>query len=322
MNTALISEDSAEVSAASSDVRDRRSVVLVVDDSPFDRRLTAGLIDKLEDFSALTARDGVEALAKIDSEPVSIVLTDLQMPTLDGLGLVERVKSRYPSIPVVIMTACGSEETAMEALRRGAASYVPKKSLARDLVDTIRQVLVVAEHKKRRNRLHASIERRTTNVRLENDPDMIDPFIQMSQDDLSSMNLFDENARMRIAMALREALANAIYHGNLEVSSDLRQDDEREFYRLAESRRSTPPYANRTVEIRTEIDREGVLYEIVDHGPGFDVAILDRPFDPEDLMRIGGRGLLLIRTFMDQMIHNETGNRITLIKRARPNGNR
>ena len=317
MNTLSISEDSAEVPAAPM-IRERRSVILVVDDSPFDRRLVAGLIDKIDDFAAITARDGVEALAKLDSEPVSIVLTDLQMPSLDGLGLVEHVKVRYPSIPVVLMTACGSEETAMEALKRGAASYVPKKSLARELVETIRQVLAVSEHKKRRNRLHASIERRVVGVRLENDPDLIDPLIQMFQDDLSSMNIFDENARMRIAMALREALANAIYHGNLEVSSDLRQDDEREFYRLAEARRSTPPYANRTVEIRTEIDRDGVLYEIVDHGPGFDVAILDRPFDPEDLMRIGGRGLLLIRTFMDQMIHNETGNRITLIKRARP----
>lgn len=318
MNTLSISEDSAEVSADAPAIRERRSVILVVDDSPFDRRLVTGLIDKIDDFAAITARDGVEALSKLDSEPVSIVLTDLQMPSLDGLGLVEHVKLRYPSIPVVLMTACGSEETAMEALKRGAASYVPKKSLARDLVETIRQVLAVSEHKKRRNRLHASIERRIVSVRLENDPDLIDPLIQMFQDDLSSMNLFDENARMRIAMALREALANAIYHGNLEVSSDLRQDAEREFYRLADARRSISPYANRTVEIHSEINREGVVYEIVDQGPGFDIAILNRPIDPEDLMRVGGRGLLLIRTFMDQMIHNESGNRVRLIKRARP----
>lgn len=312
-------EESSEVSDPPVSRRSS-SIVLVVDDSPFDLMLVSRLIDKIQAFTVITARDGVEALSKLDSEPVSIVLTDLQMPKLDGLGLLEHVKMRYPSIPVVLMTGCGGEKTAMEALRRGAASYVPKKSPARDLVETIRQVLAVSEHNKRRNRLHASIERRIVSVRLENDPDLIDPLIQMFQDDLSSMNLFDENSRMRIAMALREAVANAIYHGNLEVSSDLRQDDEREFYRHAQARRSIAPYANRTVEIHSEINREVVEYEIVDQGPGFDVAILDRPIDPEDLMRVGGRGLLLIRTFMDQMIHNETGNRVRLIKRALPRG--
>ena len=59
------------------------------------------------------------------------------------------------------------------------------------------------------------------------------PLIQMLQEDLGGMGVCDATARMRVGVALQEALANALYHGNLEVSSDLRQDDEREFFKLA-----------------------------------------------------------------------------------------
>jgi anti-sigma regulatory factor (Ser/Thr protein kinase) len=63
------------------------------------------------------------------------------------------------------------------------------------------------------------------------------------------------------------------------------------------------------------IARDELRINIRDEGPGFDVASLHKPFDPEDLLRIGGRGMLLIRSFLDEVIHNETGNQITLIKR-------
>ena len=124
------------------------------------------------------------------------------------------------------------------------------------------------------------------------------------------MDLCDATARMRVGVALQEALSNALYHGNLEVSSDLRQEDEREFYGLAEIRRKPRVALPRApIHVQARIDRDEAIYVIRDEGPGFDTSSLDRPIDPEDLMRIGGRGMLLIRTFMDEVSHNQTGNR-------------
>jgi anti-sigma regulatory factor (Ser/Thr protein kinase) len=57
---------------------------------------------------------------------------------------------------------------------------------------------------------------------------------------------------------------------------------------------------------------------VSDDGPGFDTAIFDRPVQAEDLNRIGGRGLLLIRTFMDKVSFNTTGNQITMVKYRSP----
>ena len=74
--------------------------------------------------------DGREALAAIQRDPPDLVLTDLQMPEMNGLELVVAIRTTYPAIPVILMTAHGSEEIAMEALQKGAASFVPKKNLA------------------------------------------------------------------------------------------------------------------------------------------------------------------------------------------------
>jgi anti-sigma regulatory factor (Ser/Thr protein kinase) len=69
----------------------------------------------------------------------------------------------------------------------------------------------------------------------------------------------------------------------------------------------------RARETRTE-----VTFVIADEGPGFDPSRLPDPTDPAQLERVHGRGLLLIRTFMDEVSHNERGNEITMVKRVRP----
>src|SRR5687767_902274 len=83
-------------------------------------------------YEVQLAVDGRQALEEIERQPPDLVLTDLDMPYVSGLQLVESVRDRHPGLPVVLMTAFGTDETAIEALEQGAASYVPKRNLARD----------------------------------------------------------------------------------------------------------------------------------------------------------------------------------------------
>ena len=108
-----------------------------------------------------------------------------------------------------------------------------------------------------------------------------------------------------------------MYHGNLEVRSDLRQDDEREFYALADRHHAIDPFRSRAgVHVQVLVDRDEARARTVrDEGPGFDASHLGREIDPEDLMPIGGRGLLLIGAFMDEVAPNAAGNAITMTKR-------
>ena len=120
------------------------ALILVVDDSPLQRKLAGRLIDREEGLEATYAASGSEALDAMAERLPDLVLTDLLMPDLDGLELVAEVHERYPLVPVVLMTASGNEEMAGQALSAGAASYIPKTVLGQELIKTLNSVLEVS----------------------------------------------------------------------------------------------------------------------------------------------------------------------------------
>jgi anti-sigma regulatory factor (Ser/Thr protein kinase) len=191
---------------------------------------------------------------------------------------------------------------------------VPKKNLSRDIVPTLGNVVSVAQSSARLQRARECLSRAEMHFVLDNDPGLVPPLLGHLEECATSLQWCDRTDRLRVGMALHEAVTNAMYHGNLEVSSDLRQDDERIFHDLADRRRQQSPYRERRVHVRVSLSRHEAVYVVRDEGPGFNPAALPDPLDPANLGRVGGRGLVLIRTFMDRVIHNETGNEITLIK--------
>jgi CheY-like chemotaxis protein/anti-sigma regulatory factor (Ser/Thr protein kinase) len=290
--------------------------LLVVDDSLFDHEVIARLLCPLEGIRIRFARNGTEAIEAVDREVPDLIVTDLIMPDMDGLDLVHRVRGRFSSVPMILMTAYGSEEVAMRALRAGATNYIPKKDLARDLLETVQGVLRVSTTSRQRRELFNCFVRRESEFEIGNDPDVVGSLMELVQEELGSLGILEQNERIRVGIALQEALTNALFHGNLEISSELRQADEREFYEEANARRGQAPYASRKIRVQIRIDRAAAVFSIEDDGPGFDTSFVDRPIEPEDLTRLGGRGLLLMRTFMDDVRFNRTGNAVTMAKRV------
>jgi len=289
--------------------------ILVVDDTPVDQRLILGLLQELSDLEVLCAANGKEALAIIAQNAPDVVLTDLQMPEMDGLQLVKKIRANYSHIPVILMTAFGSEEIALDALQRGAANYVPKKNLGKDLLEAVESVLAAATDHRAQRRLFSQLERSEVHFTLENDIALIPPLVNYFKENVARIRLLDNTELIRITVALREALMNAIIHGNLEVGSELREVDLGAYYRLIEERRTQSPYAERRVHVHATESATQARYVIRDEGPGFDPAKIPDPTDPENMEKASGRGLLLIRTFMDEFAHNGQGNEITMIKR-------
>jgi CheY-like chemotaxis protein len=288
--------------------------ILVVDDNPVDRRLTGAIVEKHTGCKVSYAQHGKEALEAMQRACPSIVLTDLLMPEMDGLELVEAIRARYPLVPVVLMTAYGSEDAAIQALQRGAASYIPKKSLNEAVGTTIDKVLAATQASHQQQQLLGCLTTFESSFALENNVALVPPLVAYLQDALMRLKLGDQTARIRVGIALEEAITNAINHGNLQLSSQLREDGSLAYYQLGEERRRISPYRERRVFIRAYLSRTAAQFTIRDEGPGFDPSTLPDPTDPANLGRISGRGLLLIRTFMDQVRYNETGNEITLIK--------
>ena len=125
------------------------------------------------------ASGGQEAIQAMERESPQLILTDLIMPDMDGLELVQHVRNQFPSIPIILMTAFGSEEAAMRALRAGAANYIPKRDLARDLVETVRRILCISTVHRHRRQLLRCLNCRESNFILENDPNLVASLIEL-----------------------------------------------------------------------------------------------------------------------------------------------
>jgi DNA-binding NtrC family response regulator len=104
---------------------DARTPVLIVDDEPASRDALCELL-RTEGYAPSTARDGLEALARLARESVALVIADLKMPRMDGLELLREIERRGLPSAVVLLTGRGSIETAVEAMRLGAYDYLTK----------------------------------------------------------------------------------------------------------------------------------------------------------------------------------------------------
>jgi CheY-like chemotaxis protein/anti-sigma regulatory factor (Ser/Thr protein kinase) len=280
-----------------------------------DRHLAGAIVQKVEGWRATFASDGREALDSLLENTPDVVLTDMLMPEMDGLELVQAIRIKHPLVPVILMTAHGSEDLAIKALRSGAASYVPKKCLARDLAETLEGVLAASQTNRREQRILNSLIHHETHYVLDNDVAVVAPLVGHLEHLLERMRISEPSGLVLVGVALHEALTNAILHGNLGLSSDLRETDEKQYYRLAVERRTQPPWSERRVHVKAMLSAQEAIFIIRDEGEGFDQQILPDPTDPANLGRVCGRGLLLIQTFMDRVEHNERGNQITMVKR-------
>jgi CheY-like chemotaxis protein len=289
-------------------------LVLVVDDSPIDRKLAVGILEQQADLTVEAAAHGAAALARAAHRPPDVVVTDLQMPEMSGLELVRTMRSRYPLVPVVLMTAHGSEEIAVQALEQGAASYVAKAKLAADLADTVHNVLATARADRRHERLLDCLRQTSLEFVLGNDVALIFPLVDYLQQQIARLGLFDDMGRVRVGIALQEGLNNALFHGNLGLTAEQLNSEQCVARALVERRRRETPYCERQIHVQAKLAADAASFTIRDEGSGFAHQALSSRLLSEHT-RAAGRGLVLIRTFMDDVSYNDAGNELTMTKR-------
>jgi len=296
------------------------STILVVDDSAVDRRFVGGILSRDGRFRVEFAEDGSQAISKMREAKPDVVVTDLQMPNRNGLELVAAVRMHHPGVPIILMTGHGSEDLAVEALQRGATNYVPKTQLGERLLDCVEEAIALAKADRTYNRLICCLARCDFDFELENDASLIDPLVDLVQQMVAGMGLTDATGRYRVGAALKESLLNAMYRGNLEVSFKDMQDTrvsliEGKGEDIVNRRRSEPQFKERKVRVSIVNDPQLAKFVIADQGPGFNPASIPAAGQPGSLDPETGRGLVLMRAFMDEVTFNSPGNEVTLIKR-------
>jgi two-component system chemotaxis response regulator CheY len=119
--------------------------VLVVEDSPTMRQLIVFALKRIRGFRIVEANDGVDGLKKLSAEKFDLILTDINMPIMDGLKLVSMVRNdpNYKETPIIVITTEGAIEDRERALALGANEYITKPIQTMKILDTVKKLMNV-----------------------------------------------------------------------------------------------------------------------------------------------------------------------------------
>jgi anti-sigma regulatory factor (Ser/Thr protein kinase) len=215
---------------------------------------------------------------------------------------------------VVLTHGDEQAETLVKHLKLGAATFVPRQASRRELRGTIRSIIDLTARNPYRERVREFLCSGQIEMRLDNDPATIGIAVGFIQNLMDGYDVADERTRVRLGIALSEALSNAMIHGNLEIDSEVRVRDADAYFDLIERRRGEPAYASRRVVLVARVDERAVTFIVRDEGPGFRLEDVPDPTDPANLLRPSGRGLLMMRAYADDVNWNEAGNEVVLVK--------
>ncbi len=271
--------------------------ILVVDDDPDIHTLLTSAL-KREGYEIDSAYDGLQGLARLESLPYNLVLTDVCMPGLDGLELLQRIHDRSPEIPVLVMTAQNTPETVVRSLRDKAFLYFSKPFSTAAVVDMVAHALQSTTGRDDIEVLSANPGWIALQLRCK--LPIADRLVQFFRELNTGLPAEEQED---VALAFRELLMNAIEHGG---HSDPEQKVHVAYIRLSRA----------------------ILYVIRDPGKGFSFENLphaaisnapESPFGHSEVrsqlgMRPGGFGIFLTRQMADEVIYNERGNEVLLVK--------
>lgn len=271
--------------------------LLIVDDDPEMHDLIRVMLSDTP-WSVTSALSGGDALAKLKEVPYDVVLTDILMPEMDGITLLNWILTIHPGAKVLVMTAANRPDRVAGSMRGQAAGYLSKPFSKEALMEALAEAL------------DSQIDSDDIEV-LSDKPNWISVRARCKLEIADHLTRFfrelpaelDEEQRAAASTAFRELLTNAIEHGG-------KLDPEKK------------------VELHFIRTGQAIVYYIRDPGQGFSIdklphAAISHPGAPMEHLKVrqemgirpGGFGLLLLNNFADELIYNSKGNEVILIKR-------
>ena len=277
--------------------------ILVVDDSPTQLLLMTGALQS-EDAEVLRATNGVEALQVIKDQSPDLVVTDMQMPEMNGVDLIREMRKACPLTPSILVTAYGSEELAAEALGMGAANYIAKDHVGAMLADTARRLLRLSAANAQALNLKGALRRTRFDFAIDGVLDRIEPLASLVVQLLASMNALRSSDRVRIAETLNYVFFHSILHGNLEVpvrDTPISAQEAAELIAELEKDESAAAKLQRIVSFRMDVNDRRVRFDVSHEGSSQYIHKAPLPGTPESFVSERGRGMMLLTSVMDEV---------------------
>ena len=198
-----------------------KPAILIVDDELGPRESLKLILTPT--YQVTVARDGLEGLEKFEACTPDLVISDIRMPRLDGIQFLKRIRERNRDIPFILITGCGTVESAQQAVRSGAFDYISKPYNIREIHEVVRRALEAAREKRETHSLMDEL--RQVNTRLEEQLTGMEK--KATVGDLSAEMIHDLNNPLCILQGYLELLM-----GSIHSKCHLPLDEEREFLKV------------------------------------------------------------------------------------------
>jgi YesN/AraC family two-component response regulator len=288
--------------------------ILLVDDDPGILKIFKDFFE-LKNHTVTTANNGKSALDLVlAANSFDVVFSDIKMPEMDGLNLLEKMRNNDIHIPVILISGQGDLASSIKALKLGALDFILKPVHLKTLDEALQKIdtalaaereTVIAQKLVKDQQLTLQCNSQLRHIRQ-----IISYFVKQTKDICINYDL----DATKLAICLQECLTNAIIHGNLNLDSTLKEADWSAFDDLIKQRENDSNYCDKTVSVLFQQTPSLMRFTVSDQGLGFNPDNLPDPTDPNSWLKLSGRGILFIRSYMDEVHWNDAGNQIVMSK--------
>jgi DNA-binding response OmpR family regulator len=289
-----------------------RYKILVADDQELMRTILVRFIQRAG-YDVITAQNGEEAIDLYRLEHPALVISDIQMPKMNGLTLLKEIKKIDLKAFVILISGFGSEEVLLQALRGGAINFFKKPFKVEEVVDVLHQVL--------RHREIVQFPELATPTLIEDEKEFeFAPFdanvlAVINQITLNLGCLLPEAEIINVRIGIEEMINNAIEHGCLDIDFKEKNAALRSgaFNDLIKEKMKKLLERPRRIRVTSRLTADALTVVVRDDGKGFDWRSIPA-LSGENLLQYNGRGIFLTKIFFDSVSYNAAGNEVTLRK--------
>ncbi|MBT3279089.1 MAG: response regulator [Phycisphaerales bacterium] len=289
--------------------------ILIVEDNVAARKLFVSATRKLG-HEVESAEDGIRAWEMVQAYQPDLVISDIEMPGMDGLQLLRLIQESNRETIVMIVTGYGSEQYVKQALRDGASNFLSKPVRFAELEFWLSEYQRIVEQRAQHGQVTIDTGDRTYLRTFENYYKLVPQYADVLLSEVGER--LDNTQKLSVRLGLVELIMNSIEHGNLGITQQEKSDalNANRLAELYEQRLLDPNRFRRVVTVHCSYLRDHCEWLICDEGEGFDFTAVP---DPLKAMETGefafnGRGIFLSRFQFDEMEYLGSGNRVRVRK--------
>ncbi|OQY04505.1 MAG: hypothetical protein B6I20_02960 [Bacteroidetes bacterium 4572_117] len=287
--------------------------VLVVEDDYGSREYLLNLV-RLEGYEVRAVENGEEGLAEYKSFDPDIIISDIQMPIMDGLQMLNIIRKDKSDTIFIITTAFGTEDYAIEALRLGANNYLKKPIKSQSLIKLLNKYKLLIESHKLAKKAEGKLLKKDLSLEfitnIKHIPSIISQLI--AEIDIK----LDDSEITNIELGLDELITNSMEHGNLGISFNekVKASNDNTILELYDEKMKIPKFSRRKLKVRYKLRPKFCEWVITDEGKGFDWRLIPDPTKGAQLMELNGRGIFITHFLFDEMEYLGKGNKVRVRK--------